>query len=94
MLLPTLEERDYINNVIFDELCNDIVVNHSRDGYKRIVNRLIQEGGEGVILGCTEIPLLVSQKDLGIPTFDSAEIHSVAAVDYATEGANCIKNLY
>ena len=94
MLLPSLEERDYINNVIFDELCNDIIVNHSREGYKRIVSRLVGEGGEGVILGCTEIPLLISQKDLEIPTFDSAEIHSVAAIDFATESANCLKNLY
>ena len=94
VLIPTLEERDYINNVIFDELCNDIIVNHSREGYKRIINRLVGEGGEGVILGCTEIPLLITQKELGIPTFDSAEIHSVAAIDYATEGANSIRNLY
>lgn len=80
--------------MIFDELCNDIIVNHSREGYKRIINRLVGEGGEGVILGCTEIPLLITQKELGIPTFDSAEIHSVAAIDYATEGANSIRNLY
>ena len=69
-------------------------MNHSREGYKRIINRLVGEGGEGVILGCTEIPLLITQKELGIPTFDSAEIHSVAAIDYATEGANSIRNLY
>lgn len=94
VLLPTLEERDYINDVIFDELCNDIIVEHSREGYKRIIRRLVDEGGEGVILGCTEIPLLITQADLDIPTFDSAEIHSVAAIDFATEGANCIKNLY
>lgn len=94
VLIPTLQERDYINNVIFDELCNDVIVDHSREGYKRIINRLVGEGGEGVILGCTEIPLLISQADLGIPTFDSAEIHSVAAIDYATERAGCIKNLY
>ena len=94
VLIPNLEERDYINDVIFDELCNDIVMEHSRKGYKRIVRRMVGEGGGGVILGCTEIPLLVGQSDLGIPTFDSTELHSVAAVNYATEGANSIKNLY
>lgn len=94
VLIPSLEERDYINDVIFDELCNDIIVDHSREGYKKIIRRLRAQGGEGVILGCTEIPLLITQNDLGIPTFDSTEIHSVAAVDFATEGANSIKNLY
>ena len=94
VLLPTLEERNYINDVIFDELCNDIVMEHSRQGYLRIIRRMVACGGEGVILGCTEIPLLISQTDIGIPTFDSTELHSVAAINYATAGANSIKNLY
>ncbi len=84
VLIPTLEERDYINDVIFDELCNDIVKDESREGYVKIINRLKAEGGEGVILGCTEIPLLIGKNDVDIPIFDSTELHSVAAVDYAT----------
>lgn len=84
VLVPTLEERNYINDVIFDELCNDIVTDNSRKGYLDIINRLEKEGGEGVILGCTEIPLLISKHDVDIPIFDTAELHSVAAIDYAT----------
>lgn len=84
VLVPNLKERDYINDVIFDELCNDIVKDESRKGYVDIINRLKGEGGEGVILGCTEIPLLVGQNDVDIPVFDSTELHSVAAIDYAT----------
>ena len=84
VLVPTLEERNYINDVIFDELCNDIVKAESRKGYIDIINRLEKEGGEGVILGCTEIPLLIRQGDVDIPIFDTTELHSVAAIDYAT----------
>ena len=84
VLVPNLKERHYINDVIFDELCNDVVKDESRKGYVDIINRLKGEGGEGVILGCTEIPLLVGQNDVDIPVFDSTELHSVAAIDYAT----------
>ena len=94
ILLPTIEERNYINDVIFDELCNDRVIDSSRDGYKRIINRLQDAGGEGVILGCTEIPLLIGANDVSIPIFDSTELHSRAAVDLATSGAHSIKNMY
>ncbi len=85
VLVPNLDERNYINDVIFDELCNDIIKEESRKGYTNIINRLKQEGGEGVILGCTEIPLLISNKDVDIPIFDTTELHAVAAIDYATQ---------
>lgn len=84
VLVPNLEERNYINDVIFDELCNDVVKEESRKGYVDIIKRLEKEGGEGVILGCTEIPLLIGQNDVDIPIFDTTELHSVAAIDYAT----------
>ena len=85
VLVPNLEERNYINDVIFDELCNDIIKGDSREGYKAIISRLEKEGGEGVILGCTEIPLLIKGYDVDIPIFDTAEMHSVAAIDWATK---------
>ena len=84
VLVPNLEERNYINDVIFDELCNDVIKAESREGYKAIIKRLENEGGEGVILGCTEIPLLIKENDVDIPTFDTAELHSVAAINWAT----------
>ncbi|MBW2504380.1 MAG: aspartate/glutamate racemase family protein [Deltaproteobacteria bacterium] len=81
---PNEKERDYINTVIFDELCANNIEDESRKGFVEIINRLRnEEGAEGVILGCTEIPLLVKQKDVDIPVFDTTAIHSEAAVRYS-----------
>lgn len=84
VVTPTATERDFINKVIFDELVRNDIRNESRQEYVRIINRLAdEEGAEGVILGCTEIPLLVHQSDVKIPVFDTTRIHAEAAVDYA-----------
>lgn len=84
VVIPDEKERDYINAVIFDELCANRIKKESKDGFKRIINRLQkEEGAEGVILGCTEIPLLIKQEDVSIPVFDTTAIHSEAAVDYS-----------
>lgn len=86
VVVPDKEEREYINMVIFDELCAGKFYDKSRERYVRIINRLVkEEGAEGVILGCTEIPLLVKQKDVSVPVFDTTEIHSEAAVRYALD---------
>jgi aspartate racemase len=84
VVIPNEEERDYINTVIFDELCANEVRDESREGFKTIIDRLQREdGAEGVVLGCTEIPLLIKQEDVSIPVFDTTAIHSEAAVDYS-----------
>ena len=84
VVIPDEQERDYINTVIFDELCANRINPESRDGYKKIIDRLQkEEGAEGVILGCTEIPLLIKQEDVSIPVFDTTAIHSEAAVEYS-----------
>ncbi len=84
VVTPNLTERDYINTVIFDELVRNDIRDESRQEYVRIINRLVdEEGAEGVILGCTEIPLLVHQGDVDVPVFDTTRIHAEAAVDYA-----------
>ncbi len=84
VVIPSEKERDYINAVIFDELCANRIKRESRDGFKKIIERLRkEEGAEGVILGCTEIPLLIKQEDVAIPVFDTTAIHSEAAVDYS-----------
>jgi aspartate racemase len=84
VVTPNATERDFINKVIFDELVRNDIRNESRQEYVRIINRLAdEEGAEGVILGCTEIPLLVHQGDVKIPVFDTTRIHAEAAVDYA-----------
>jgi aspartate racemase len=88
VVVPNETERDYINNVIFDELVRDDIRNESRQGYLRIINRLVdEEGAQGVILGCTEIPLLLNQSDVKVPVFDTTRIHAEAAVEYALDNA-------
>lgn len=87
VVIPNEEEREYINMVIFDELCAGKFYDKSRERYVQIIDRLVKEkGAEGAILGCTEIPLLVKQKDVSVPVFDTTKIHSEAAVKYALDG--------
>jgi aspartate racemase len=84
VVIPDEKERDYINAVIFDELCANRINQESREGYKKIIDRLQKEAGaEGVVLGCTEIPLLIKQDDVTIPVFDTTAIHSAASVEYS-----------
>lgn len=85
VVIPNKTERQYINKVIFDELCAGKIYKKSHDQYVKIINRLVKEEGvQGVILGCTEIPLLIKQKDVKVPIFDSTAIHVKAAVQRAT----------
>ena len=84
VVTPNAAEQDYINSVIFDELCAGVFKKRSRDHFTRIIDRLVkEEGAEGVILGCTEIPLLMKDADTYVPTFDTTEIHSAAAMWYS-----------
>ena len=83
VIIPDIEEREDVHNVIFNELCVGQVKDESRERYTQIINNLAQNGAEGIILGCTEIPLLIDQKDFAIPIFDTTQIHCLAAVDYA-----------
>jgi len=84
VIIPNETERDYINSVIFEELCVEKITRKSREQFKQIINRLIdEEGAQGVILGCTEIPLLIKQEDVKVPVFDTTKIHAQAAVKYA-----------
>ncbi len=84
VVIPNDTEREYINSVIFDELCAGKIYNESRKRFVQIINRLVDEdGAQGVILGCTEIPLLIKQNDVKVPVFDTMTIHAEAAVKYA-----------
>ena len=84
VIIPdTADERETVHNVIFDELCLGQIKDESREKYKKIIKNLAKNGAEGIILGCTEIPLLINQKDFTIPIFDTALIHCISAVDYA-----------
>ena len=84
-IIPELEERDIIHNVIYDELSTGFINPVSKEKYLKIIDRLIKSGAEGVILGCTEIPLLVQQEDVAVPVFDTTTIHATTAFEFSTK---------
>ena len=82
-LIPNAEDREEINRVIYEELPFGMLKPSSKKAYIEVIKRLQQEGAEGVILGCTEIPLLIKQADVSIPVFDTTTIHATKAMDFA-----------
>lgn len=83
VLIPSSKDRDFIHKVIYEELCNGNIRQESRQEFIRIINTLQKQGAEGAVLGCTEIPLLITQKDSAIPVFDTMTIHAEYAVKEA-----------
>jgi len=83
VVIPEESDRDIIHRVIYEELVQGKIVNSSREEYKRIMNWLTSQGAEGIILGCTEIELLVTQADIETLLFPTTSIHAVAAVEMA-----------
>jgi aspartate racemase len=83
VVVPNKTDRDIVHRVIYDELVQGKIVEASREEYKRIMAALIEQGAQGIILGCTEIELLVKQGDSEVPLFPTTHIHAVAAVEYA-----------
>lgn len=83
VIIPSSEQMEIVHRVIYDELCAGIIKPDSKKKYVEIIQGLAAEGAEGVILGCTEIGLLVKQGDSPVPLFDTTEIHARAAVDCA-----------
>jgi len=83
VLLPDEDDREIIHRIIYDELCLGEVKPSSKEVYIEIINKLIQIGAQGIILGCTEISLLVGESDSALPIFDTTLIHAVSAVEYA-----------
>ena len=83
VLVPDAGDRTYVNSVIYNELIAGEIREESRAGFVKVIQKLVARGAEGVILGCTEIPLLVSEGDAGIPLFDTTIIHAEAALNYA-----------
>ncbi len=83
VLIPNNEERDLIHNIIYNELVLGEINSASKEIYIKIINNLIQRGAEGVILGCTEIPMLISDKDVDVPLFNTTKIHAEKAVQLA-----------
>lgn len=83
VLVPEAGDREVINRVIYDELVAGKIRAESRAAYVEIIGKLARRGAQGIILGCTEIPLLVSEADAGLPLFDTTVLHAEAALNYA-----------
>ncbi|WP_373943378.1 amino acid racemase [Polaribacter sejongensis] len=84
-MIPNAKEREVIHNVIYEELSIGNVNPVSKERYLKIVKRLIKGGAEGIVLGCTEIPLLIYQEDISVPVFDTTRIHATAAFNLSTK---------
>ncbi len=87
VLVPDAEDRATVHRIIYDELVQGRVEPASRDAYRDIMARLVARGAQGIILGCTEIMLLVRPEDATVPLFDTTTLHAEAAVDLALAGA-------
>jgi amino-acid racemase len=83
--LPDADDRRRLNAIIYDELCLGVVREESREFYLEAIERLVAAGAEGVILGCTEIELLIDQSQLSTPVFPTTRLHVEAAVDRALD---------
>ncbi|WP_420994288.1 aspartate/glutamate racemase family protein [Cupriavidus sp. 30B13] len=86
-VVPGPEARALVHRIIYDELCHGVVRDASREAYRRVIGELQAQGVGGVILGCTEIALLIGQGDVPLPVFDTTALHAQAAVSRALEGA-------
>ncbi|QYC39752.1 Aspartate racemase [Nonomuraea coxensis DSM 45129] len=86
VVVPPPEQRELVHRVIFDELVRGVLTESSREAYTRIIAGLAAGGAEGVILGCTEIELLITENDTPVPLLPSARLHAEAAAGFALSG--------
>ena len=85
VLVPEEAEREEIHRMIYQELCQGIFRQSAKDYFRQVIDKLAKQGAEGIVLGCTEIPLLVKAEDSSLPLFDTMELHARAAVKKALE---------
>jgi len=83
VLIPDDADRHVVHDVIYNELCLGIVREQSRQAYREVIDRLVTQGAQGIILGCTEIAMLVSPTDSPVPVFDTTAIHASSAVEFS-----------
>lgn len=83
VVVPEAADRDIVHRIIYDELCLGRIVDGSREEYRRIIAGLVEQGAQAIILGCTEISLLVDQHDAAVPLFDTTAIHARSAALWA-----------
>ena len=97
VLIPNADDRDLVHRVIYEELCLGRIEQASRQAYRDVMRRLVERGVQGIILGCTEISMLVGDEDASVPLFDTTAIHAEAAaalalgreLDLPKPGAGC-----
>ncbi len=81
--VPTLPSREFVHEVIYRELCREVISESSREGFRSVIRELVDMSSEGVILGCTEIGLLLQPNDVCVPIFDTTVLHAEAAASSA-----------
>jgi len=90
VLTPSAADRDLVHRIIYDELCLGKLLPASREVYRKVMRSLAQQGAQAIILGCTEISLLVTQSDSRVPLFDTASIHALHAAAWSLQDdASC-----
>ncbi|MDR3259084.1 MAG: aspartate/glutamate racemase family protein [Fusobacteriaceae bacterium] len=85
VIVPEENDQNIINEIIYEELCKGIIKDESRNKYIEIINKMLKNGAQGIILGCTEIGLLIKQENIAAKMFDTTLIHAKKAVEYALE---------
>lgn len=83
VIVPDEKEQNTINEIIYNELCKGVIKNSSRKEYIKAIDKMVKNGAQGIILGCTEIGLLIKQKDISTKVFDTTIIHAKKAVEFA-----------
>jgi aspartate racemase len=83
VIVPDLDDRQLVHHVIYDELCLGVVKDSSRAEYRRIIEKLVASGAQGIVAGCTEIELLVNETDCPVPLFPTTRLHVDAAIAFA-----------
>lgn len=81
--VPEPDDRELVHRVIYEELCLGRIEERSRRVYRDVMQRLVERGAQGIILGCTEISMLVGEEDASVPLFDTTAIHAAAAAELA-----------
>ena len=85
VIVPSAPDRDTVHRIIYDELCQGVIDDVSREAYREVMTRLVAAGAEGIILGCTEISLLVGEADASVPLFATTTLHARAAALHALD---------
>ena len=85
VIIPNPQDMEKVNKIIYEELCRGKIKESSKELLKKIIEKLVDEGAEGIVLGCTELPLLIKKEDSSVPIFDTCSLHAKKAVEISLE---------